>query len=203
MVKRFIKVIVLLLLTWGASFYWFCNTLPQPLPQHSPCEECKTDAIVVLTGAQGRIAYGLTLLNQNIAETLLIAGVNPGTSKYALLKASGYRGSIDSNKIILESISKTTQENAQEVNQWALKAGVKHIRLVTSTYHMPRALFEFATWAPSLKVTPDPINPLDPVRQAWCKDYKVFCLYLNEYHKFLGAFVRQTIKRIYIKAQLL
>jgi uncharacterized SAM-binding protein YcdF (DUF218 family) len=196
MVKPFIKLFSILMLIWAAGFYWFY----QSVSQSNSCSPCKTEAIVVLTGAHGRIAYGLSLLKQDHSTVLFIAGVHPGTSKRALLKASGYRGSVDLTKVILDYTSRTTQENAQEVHQWAAKSGVRRIRLVTSNYHMPRALFEFATWAPGLTVVPDPINSLDPARQSWCKEYKVFCLYLNEYHKFIGASARQTIRKFYVKA---
>tara|TARA_R110002095_G_scaffold35504_1_gene33441 strand:+ start:3621 stop:4190 length:570 start_codon:yes stop_codon:yes gene_type:complete len=180
---------------WFGGLVWFIEDMPQGTPNPT----LKTNAIVVLTGGNNRISEGLTLLSQNKSNQLLISGVRQGASLKAIVKGSGYRGSFDPRKVALDYKSTTTVENAQNVATWAKRKQVKSIRLVTANYHMRRALIEFNHYMKSVKIVPHAINPLDSGENAWCKDYKIFCLYLNEYHKYLGAFARMKIQRVYKK----
>lgn len=194
----FFKSLALLIVgftLWFGGLVWFIEDMPQGTSDPS----LKTSAIVVLTGGNNRISEGLELLSQNKSRKLLISGVRPGASLKAVIQASGYNGAIDAKKIALDYKSTTTLENAQNVAKWVAQKEIKSIRLVTANYHMRRALIEFDHYLKDVKIVPHAINPLDPVRKTWCKDYKIFCLYLNEYHKYLGAFARMKIKRAYKK----
>ena len=55
MIKRLVS---LLLIAWVLGFVWFAVALPQPAGSEH------TDAIVVPTGAEGRIPHGLALLRE-------------------------------------------------------------------------------------------------------------------------------------------
>ena len=67
MVKRLIS---LLLVGWLLGFAWFAAVLPQPLSGG------KTDAVIVLTGGEGRVARGLEVLRKGWAGNLLVSGVD-------------------------------------------------------------------------------------------------------------------------------
>ena len=65
------RVTALLVIGWALGFAVFMLSLGKPLDGH------KTDAIVVLTGASGRIDRGLTVLRAGDAGRMLVSGVDP------------------------------------------------------------------------------------------------------------------------------
>lgn len=150
----------------------------------------KTDAIIVLTGGRNRISEGIRLLNENLADKLFISGVPENISigqieKQAKIKAD------DENKIELGRKAKNTIENAIETEEWIKKNNIKSIRLVTSSYHIPRSLQEFivyVTMGNDLKVVLNPIYSPN-VNHKWWKSWGTFRLLMMEYNKFLIVYV--------------
>ena len=66
----------------------------------------------------------------------------------------------DENKIELGRKAKNTIENAIETEEWIRKNNIKSIRLVTSSYHIPRSMQEFiiyVTMGNDLEVILNPI----------------------------------------------
>lgn len=150
----------------------------------------KTDAIIVLTGGRNRISEGIKLLNENLADKLFISGVPENISigqieKQAKIKAD------DENKIELGRKAKNTIENAIETEEWIKKNNIKSIRLVTSSYHIPRSLQEFivyVTMGNDLEVVLNPIYSPN-VNHKWWKSWGTFRLLMMEYNKFLIVYV--------------
>lgn len=150
----------------------------------------KTDAIIVLTGGRNRISEGIRLLNENLADKLFISGVPENISigqieKQAKIKAD------DENKIELGRKAKNTIENAIETEEWIKKNNIKSIRLVTSSYHIPRSLQEFivyVTMGNDLEVVLNPIYSPN-VNHKWWKSWGTFRLLMMEYNKFLIVYV--------------
>lgn len=150
----------------------------------------KTDAIIVLTGGRNRISEGIKLLNENLADKLFISGVPENISigqieKQAKIKAD------DENKIELGRKAKNTIENAIETEEWIKKNNIKSIRLVTSSYHIPRSLQEFivyVTMGNNLEVVLNPIYSPN-VNHKWWKSWGTFRLLMMEYNKFLIVYV--------------
>ena len=68
MVRRLLSLV---LLAWVLGFILFAVTLPRPAPAG------QSDAVVVLTGGEGRIGRGLKALHEGWAEKMLVAGVDP------------------------------------------------------------------------------------------------------------------------------
>ncbi|HSM53543.1 MAG TPA: YdcF family protein, partial [Erythrobacter sp.] len=56
-------------LAWAFGFVWFFATLP------APAGDIKTDAVIVPTGAAGRIQRGLEVLDNGWADRMLVSGV--------------------------------------------------------------------------------------------------------------------------------
>lgn len=116
---------------------------------YATSEEIKTaQNIVLLMGGkqESRLRAGETLRlynqNQSIAK-IIISGRDPlqaGLKKANQIKKYLTQRGIPSEKIILEKKSKTTFENAQEVRRLV---GAQPFLLVTSAFHMPRALWSF------------------------------------------------------------
>lgn len=100
------------------------------------------EVIVVLTGDALRIPRALELLRARGSDYILFSGVEPGVS---LTDIINQQGSSATNihtvwsKILTESRSRTTLENARIAQEILAGKGAKRIVLVTSDYHMPRA----------------------------------------------------------------
>ena len=192
---RTLILLVIAFVSWFGGLVWFI----EDMPQGSLFPHKNTNAIVVLTGGNNRISKGLELLSQKKSPKLMISGVQKGAPLRSVIRASGYRGPVNRKRVVLDYKSTTTVENAQNVAKWCQRKKVNSIRLVTANYHMRRALIEFNHYLKNVKIIPHAVNPLDSARHSWCKDYKVFCLYMNEYHKYLGAFARMKLRHFYEK----
>jgi uncharacterized SAM-binding protein YcdF (DUF218 family) len=177
---------------WVGGFLWFVSDMPS-IP---PYPESTTDAIVVLTGGNNRIASAFDLLDQKLADHLLISGVNRGTTLDKIKKASGFKGNLANYKISLDDQARSTKENALYTLKWLQKNSYTSIRLVTANYHIRRSLLEFQNVMPDIVIIPHPIRPQDSDNQKWYTDYKILCLFLHEYNKYLGAFLRLEVKSI-------
>src|SRR5258707_372815 len=102
---------------WAAIFLFFCwfggfLCFIYDIPQNPPCPDCTTDAIVVLTGGNNRIASAFDLLDQKLSDHLLISGVKSGITLNTIKKNSGFQGDIDHYKITLDDQPRSTKENA-------------------------------------------------------------------------------------------
>jgi hypothetical protein len=74
----------LLLALWVIGLVRFVETLPEPQEPELP-----TDAIVVLTGGEGRLATGLNLLRETPNSRLFVSGVSDGLTVDGLLQQIG------------------------------------------------------------------------------------------------------------------
>jgi uncharacterized SAM-binding protein YcdF (DUF218 family) len=106
----------------------------------------KTDAIIVLTGGQGRIDMGLALLREGKSSKLILSGVNSASSHDAIFR----NGLVDGERyrIILEKKSTSTYENALEMKRLVTELEIESITLITSSYHMKRAYTVFDRMMP-------------------------------------------------------
>lgn len=146
------KILLVLLVLWGAGFLWFCLTLPRPVQISA-----RTDGIVALTGGEGRLASAIELLDRGLAKRVLITGVHPTTGKRLLAVQLGVRQELMDCCVDIEHEAGNTVGNARAAAQWMREQNIRSVRLVTSDYHMPRALLEFRTALPQAEILPSPV----------------------------------------------
>lgn len=171
---------------WCLGFVYFAHYINS----YDIDKTTKTDAIIVLTGGRNRISEGIKLLNNNLADRLFISGVPENISIGQIEKQAEITAD-DKNKIELGRKAKNTIENAIETEEWIKKNDIKSIRLVTSSYHIPRSLQEFIIYVTAendLKVILNPIYSPN-VNLKWWKSWGTFRLLLMEYNKFLIVYV--------------
>ena len=83
----------------------------------------------------------------------------------------------------------TTVENAIETKQWARANNVKTIRLLTSDYHLNRAMLELQHAAPELEVLAHPIPHHDRDHNQ-----KLFWkVAFREYHKTIFRWITMVV----------
>jgi uncharacterized SAM-binding protein YcdF (DUF218 family) len=178
----FVTVIVGLAAAWVAGLVWFASSLPdQPDDPNT-----RTDAIVVLTGGQGRFEEGVTLLRQGWAQKLFVSGVEPGVEVPEMLKKAHLVPAPSDADIVLGHDADSTASNAAETSDWMHGQGYHSLRLVTASYHMPRSLMEFHHAMPELTIVPHPVFP-GAVKQRWWAWPGTAQLIAQEYVKYLVA----------------
>ncbi len=127
-----------LLVLYVLGFILFSVSLGEPASSKT-----KTEAIVAITGGQGRIERGVELLDDGRGKRLLIAGADPSVTKEDLVRRLGGKRRLMRCCVDLGSESVDTRSNAEEAKRWLDRRGYDSIRLVTSDWHMRRAGYEF------------------------------------------------------------
>jgi uncharacterized SAM-binding protein YcdF (DUF218 family) len=160
---------------WLAGFVWFivsATRTPAPLP--------KADGIVVLTGGADRVA---TALQRGQARVLLISGVGAGASLGIRARDSDVQTAGMEAAITLGRRATTTLGNAAETADWARRAGLRSLIVVTAFYHMPRALIELGRALPGVTLHPAPVSP----PSLWQSPAASLRLLAGEYAKYVAA----------------
>ena len=163
---------------------------PIPLPATAPA-----NAIVVLTGGPERIHTGLDLLEQTKGGRLLISGVHPQVTKETLKELVGDGGGLLDCCVDLGRTAEDTIGNATEVADWAAQHNYQSIILVTSTYHMPRALLELRRAMPARTITAYPVFQDNLHIDEWWRYPGTAKLLMAEYAKYLIAQFRAPTLR--------
>ena len=133
---RPVRALALVALVYLLGFAAFMVALPQPAGAE------RTDAIVVPTGGQGRIARGIELIRDRSAKRMLITGADPDVRPGELAVAYGVPRSLFACCIDLGSEAVDTRSNAEETAAWVKRHRYRTVRLVTSDWHVPRARME-------------------------------------------------------------
>jgi uncharacterized SAM-binding protein YcdF (DUF218 family) len=173
----------ILLLIGFFGFVWL-------LPDRQIVLDNSADGIVVLTGGTARISDALQLLATGRGKRLLITGVNPDTTTTDIA-----REVVNYNKLLaccvdLDYSARNTFGNAVQARRWAISHGFRSLIVVTSAYHMPRALAELAHQLPDAALIAFPVVS-DRLRvEPWWSSGDTARLVLSEYLKYLAAKVR-------------
>jgi uncharacterized SAM-binding protein YcdF (DUF218 family) len=136
MIARALSVLALIYLL---GFVFFAMTLGKPAAPDAQ----RTDAAVVLTGAKGRIGYAIDVLKAGGAKRLLVAGADPSVTKADMARVVKGSGPWLGCCVDLGSESVDTRSNAEEASRWLQAHRFHSVRLITSDWHMRRALYEF------------------------------------------------------------
>jgi uncharacterized SAM-binding protein YcdF (DUF218 family) len=142
----------------------------------------KTDAIVVLAGGKGRVEEGVRLYREQQGKYLFLIGVDPTVRKSDLFRErTGERGS---EGVFLEKVSRNTLENALYARDLLLKKQVRSITLITSRYHMKRAVLLFRNSLPGeIAIYPHPVDTSN-LKEEWWRHGGSFRLLFSEFYKY-------------------
>jgi uncharacterized SAM-binding protein YcdF (DUF218 family) len=133
-----------------------------------------TDAIVVFTGGKQRINTGIKLLKAGYAPILFISGVASPKQLQNFLVESG----VNVSQVIYGLEANTTKDNVLEIVEFISKNNIRSIRLVTSSYHMLRALEETLRLIPSsVIIIPHPVF----------SETRKYAVLFKEYHKYIAS----------------
>ena len=121
---------------------------------------------MVLTGGTSRVTDALELLAAGRGKRLLITGVNPGTTTGDIARQTVDYGRLLNCCVDLDYSALNTLGNAVETRRWAIDHDFKSLIVVTSTYHMPRALAELRPSASRRRPHPVPGGVRSPAHRA-------------------------------------
>lgn len=147
------RLLALALISWALGFALFVILLPRPAAL------VKTDAVVVATGAQGRITRGIDMVSNGLARRMLITGVDRQVKPAELAEAQRVSLKIMACCVDLGREASDTRSNGIETAAWVRRNKYRSVRLVTTDWHMRRARFELEhALGPDIVVIPDAVR---------------------------------------------
>jgi uncharacterized SAM-binding protein YcdF (DUF218 family) len=150
----------------------------------------KADGIVVLTGGSSRVPDAMELLAAGYGRRLLISGVHPTSTASDISRTLPENQSFMTCCVDLDRSAVSTRGNAAETRRWARERGFKSLIVVTSNYHMPRAIVEFAHAMPDITLIPFAVVGDKWREEPWWMSSSTLRLLLWEYVKYVAAEVR-------------
>ena len=175
-------------LLMGLGFLWFVRQVP--------AEEVMlnrdADGIVALTGGASRIADAIELLASGRGKRLLISGAYRATNSKEISRLNPeferwVRCCVDFDR------SLNTLGNAIETKRWAEHRGFRSLIVVTSNYHMPRALAEIAHQLPDVALVPFPVVTDRQRAERWWASGASARRMVTEYVKYVFAKLRMGL----------
>lgn len=147
------------------------------------------EGAVALTGGADRIADAIELLARGSADRLLITGVNPATSRQELTRQAPAARALFDCCIELGYEAANTIGNATETERWVRAHRIRSLIVVTSNYHMPRALAEIGSALPDVELIAYPVVS-EWAKRPWWSDGESARLIVSEYCKYVATRLR-------------
>ena len=169
-----------------AGFFLFANALPRAEIRLSD----SADGIVVLTGGASRIGDAVELLAAGRGKRLLISGVHPATTPGELVRVNPDYERLLECCVDLGHEATNTIGNAVETGNWVREKGFRSLVVVTSGWHMPRALIEIENELPGVALIAYPVVSERMRDEPWWYDAPTIRLLAVEYVKYVATFLR-------------
>lgn len=154
------------------------------------------DGIVVLTGGSSRVSDAMELLAGGYGKRLLISGVHPTSGASDISRSLPDNQAQSDNQSLLnccvdlDRSAVNTRSNAVETRRWVRERGFKSLIVVTSNYHMPRAIAEMSHAMPDVTLIPFAVVGDKWREEPWWSSGTTFRLLLSEYAKYVAVEVR-------------
>jgi uncharacterized SAM-binding protein YcdF (DUF218 family) len=148
------------------------------------------DGIVVLTGGSSRVSDAMELLADGYGKRLLISGVHPTNGTIELSRLLPDSQGLLACCVDLDRSAVNTRSNAIETRRWAHERGFKSLIVVTSNYHMPRAIVELSHEMPEIELIPYAVIGDRWRDEPWWTSGTTLRLLLSEYTKYVAAEIR-------------
>ena len=191
---KFLTFIAILALIWLIGLFVFAERVrgytPAPEPE-------RADAIVALTGPSAeRVNAAIRLLEQDKGRRVLISGVNREVRRQELRALTPGSNRLFNCCVDLGFEAEDTVGNAQEIAAWADAKGYDSLIVVTSDYHMARALTEIRAAAPGVQLTAYAVETPSLDNSRWWRAAVTARRMTLEYMKYLAALGRVAVGKV-------
>jgi uncharacterized SAM-binding protein YcdF (DUF218 family) len=173
----------------AGGFFWFAAQVPT----EETTLDHGADGIVVLTGAATRIPDAIELLAAQRGKRLLITGVYRDTSKREIARVTPLYSRYFACCIDLDRTALNTFGNALETKRWAREHNFNSLIVVTSSWHMPRAMAELEHQLPDVMLISYPVISEKVKAEPWWSNIDTARVYVSEYFKYLFARIRMAL----------
>jgi uncharacterized SAM-binding protein YcdF (DUF218 family) len=154
------------------------------------------DGIVVLTGGSSRVSDAMELLAGGYGKRLLISGVHPANATSDISRSLPDNQSLLGCCVDLDRSAVNTRSNAAETRRWVKERGFKSLIVVTSNYHMPRAIVELSHAMPEIELIPFSVVGDRWRDEPWWTSGVTFRLLLSEYVKYVAVELRVMLANL-------
>jgi uncharacterized SAM-binding protein YcdF (DUF218 family)/glycosyltransferase involved in cell wall biosynthesis len=163
------------------------------------------DAIVVFAGGVGesgkagvgfqeRVTQAVALYKAGYAPRVIFSSGYVFTIREAeMMKAVAVDNGVPADAILLEEKAANTFENVNYTRRILDDNGWRRILLVSSPYHMRRALWTWHNVAPEVSVTPTPVPQSDFYASSWGASFDQIRGILHEYAALTYYWVRNQL----------
>ena len=165
------RILAAIAIIWFVGFAWFTTALP------GAYNGGLSEAVIVPTGAAGRIEHGLEVLEAGEAELMLVTGVAREVKPAEFAEQFDVPMATMECCVVLGFRAVDTRGNAAESAAWIQKRGLTKIRLVTTDWHMRRTRNELEQTIP---------DNVEVIVDAVVSEPSLRILFI-EYHKFLAS----------------
>ena len=155
--------------------------------------DTKADGIVALTGAAARIPDAIELLATDRGKRLLITGVHRATSSKEIARLTPLYSRYFTCCIDLDRSALNTFGNALETKRWARAHNFNSLIVVTSNWHMPRAMAELAHQLPDVTLVAYPVISEKVKTEPWWSNLDTARFLFAEYLKYVLALARMHL----------
>jgi uncharacterized SAM-binding protein YcdF (DUF218 family) len=155
--------------------------------------DTRADGIVALTGAAARIPDAIELLATNRGKRLLITGVHRATSSKEIARLTPLYTKYFNCCIDLDRTALNTLGNALETRRWAREHNFNSLIVVTSNWHMPRAMAELEHQLPDVALTAYPVISEKVKSEPWWSSVDTARFLFAEYLKYILAIARMHL----------
>jgi len=187
--RLYATIVAVLAITFVAAAIGFVAFLSQ-LRGAEKRPDRRADGIVVLTGGSSRVSDAMELLAAGYGKRLLISGVHPTSGASDISRSLPESQSLFNCCVDLDYSAVNTRSNAAETRRWAHDRGFKSLIVVTSNYHMPRAIVELSHAMPDIALIPFAVVGDKWREEPWWTSGATLRLLLSEYTKYVAAEVR-------------
>lgn len=191
---KFLTFIAIVVLIWLVGLFAFADRVRGYTPAPEPA---RADAIVALTGPSAeRVNAAIRLLEQDKGERVLISGVNREVRRQELRALTPGSNRLFNCCVDLGFEAEDTIGNAQEIAAWARAKDYDSLIVVTSDYHMPRALTEIRAAAPGVTLTAYAVETPSLDDSRWWRAAVTARRMTLEYMKYLAALGRAVVGKV-------
>jgi uncharacterized SAM-binding protein YcdF (DUF218 family) len=177
------------LILLAGGFVWFVSNVAS----EEVTLDTRADGIVALTGAAARIPDAIELLATNRGKRLLITGVHRATSSREIARLTPLYSRYFTCCIDLDRSALNTFGNALETRRWAREHNFNSLIVVTSNWHMPRAMAELEHQLPDVTLTPYPVISEKVKSEPWWSSVDTARFLFAEYLKYILAIARMHL----------